>query len=193
MGQAQAVCERALKNEPRNRRIIFQLGRIYRALELFEKAADFLERAAQDGYAAAKFELAQMLEKRQASNPELSPVELYLSAAENNHVPAMTALAALYLHNAIRKAAQTELKNLLKVDSSVFSIFITARIRTGADTGEDPFAPQREEEQTGTLVRTVRTVLWRRSGDEVELVPIVRWEDIDYVPYEVKDYPDEDR
>ncbi len=98
VAQAQAVCEEALEDEPTNPRIIFQLGRVYRAQGLFEQAADFLERAVQDGYPAAEFELAEVLEKGQVSRPELSPVKLYLSAAENDYLPAMSALVLFYLN-----------------------------------------------------------------------------------------------
>ena len=44
------------------------------------------------------------------------------------------------------------------------------------------------------LVRTVRAVVWRRSTEDgIQIVPIIPWEQVDYVPYEVLDYPDEDR
>jgi hypothetical protein len=37
-------------------------------------------------------------------------------------------------------------------------------------------------------------VLWRRETEEgMQLVPLVRWEVLDYLPIEVLDYPDEDR
>jgi hypothetical protein len=44
-------------------------------------------------------------------------------------------------------------------------------------------------------VRTVRCVVWRREGadDGVEIVPIVRWEVLDYFPFEVLDDPTERR
>ena len=103
VAKARAVCEEAVEDEPTNPRIKFQLGRVYRAQDLFEQAADLLESAVQDGYPAAEFELAEMLEKEQVSRPELSPGKLYLSAAEDNHVPAMTALVLFYLNEIIGK------------------------------------------------------------------------------------------
>jgi len=88
-----------------------------------------------------------------------------------------------------------ELKALLKTESQVFSIYITAR----KPTGEEQINPsareediEREEENWSGLVRTVRAVVWRRSlGEgEVEIVPLVRWEVLDYAPYEVLDFPE---
>jgi len=93
---------------------------------------------------------------------------------------------------------QGELRNLLKTQSSVFSIFVTAR----RPTGEERISPdsrrediEREEVEGQGLVRTVRAIVWRRSTEdgEVEIVPLVRWEVLDYVPWEVLDFPDEDR
>ena len=89
-----------------------------------------------------------------------------------------------------------ELEGLLKTQSSVFSIFITARKPTG-DEQIDPYSRQqdveREEANWQGLVRTMRAVVWRHAvGEgEIEIVPIVRWEVLDYVPYEVLDFPDE--
>jgi hypothetical protein len=91
-----------------------------------------------------------------------------------------------------------EVRNLLKTQSSVFSIYITAR----RPTGEEEIEPEtrredveREEAEGQGLVRTVRSVVWRQvSGNsEVEIIPLVRWEVLDYVPYEILDYPDEER
>jgi hypothetical protein len=91
---------------------------------------------------------------------------------------------------------QGELQGLLKVQSQVFSITITARKPTG-DEEIDSFSRQedieREEADWKGLVRTVRAVVWRHAlGEgEVEIVPIVRWEVLDYWPYEVLDFPDQ--
>jgi hypothetical protein len=38
----------------------------------------------------------------------------------------------------------------------------------------------------------VRVVVWRRSTDDgVEVLFIVPWEELDFTPFEVEDYPDE--
>ena len=99
----------------------------------------------------------------------------------------------------IEPAVQGILRSYLGVRSGVFSIFVTARKPTGIDY--EDFGPGtkeallEEEEEGHGLVRTVRSVVWRRVRDDgdVEIVPIVRWEVMDYVPIEVVDYPDEDR
>ena len=91
-----------------------------------------------------------------------------------------------------------ELDNLLTVESHVFSIFITARKPTGVGAGME-FAGSKEEieeeERDGqALSRTVRCVVWRRETDDGwELVPLERWEVLDYMPFEVEDFPEEDR
>ena len=90
---------------------------------------------------------------------------------------------------------QGELQALLKVQSQVFSITITARRPTGNEE-IDAFSRQedieREEANWQGLVRTVRVVVWRRSlGEgEIEIVPLVRWEVADDVPFEVLDFPE---
>lgn len=93
---------------------------------------------------------------------------------------------------------QDELSGMLKVESSVFSIFVTARRLTGQeniDARGRPEEVERQEEESAGLVRTVRSVVWRRSSDngEASIVPLVRWEVLNYVPKEVLDYPDERR
>ena len=91
---------------------------------------------------------------------------------------------------------QGELKGLLKTQSQVFSIFVIARKPTGEEQIE-PFSRredvEREEGDWQGLVRTVRAVVWRRvlGEGEVEIVPIVRWEVLDYVPFEVLDFPED--
>jgi hypothetical protein len=91
---------------------------------------------------------------------------------------------------------QGELQALLKTQSQVFSIYVTARKPTGEEQ-IDSFSRrediEREEENWQGLVRTVRCVVWRRTvGEgEVEIVPISRWEVLDYVPFEVLDFPED--
>jgi len=94
----------------------------------------------------------------------------------------------------IEPILQGELKGILKTQSNVFSIFITARKPTGEeqigmDTAQDDI--EREEANWQGLVRTVHAVVWRRDRGEgeVDIVPLVRWEVVDYVPFEVQDYP----
>jgi len=94
---------------------------------------------------------------------------------------------------------QTRLNQLLTTQSNVFSIFVVARRSTNAEGDTSDMPGSREEvrarEEAGdTLLRVVRSVVWRHKvDDEFVVTPIVRWEVIDYVPYEVVDYPDENR
>lgn len=92
---------------------------------------------------------------------------------------------------------QGRIMALLETESTVFTIYITARREMSADGNMSSFADPRERERLeedpgGALVRTVRTVVWRRSGEDgVEIVPIIPWEVLDYRPFELEDYPDE--
>ena len=94
---------------------------------------------------------------------------------------------------------QNQLNQILTTTSNVFSIYVVARRTTSLvgdmDTGLDPNETRKREETAGdTLVRVVRSVVWRRVvDDEVVLIPLVRWEILDYLPYEVLDYPPDDR
>ena len=94
---------------------------------------------------------------------------------------------------------QARLGQLLTVESHVFSIFVIARRSTAAEGDMSQGLGSREEleasEQSGdSLLRVVRSVVWRHKGDaDPEIVPIVRWEVLDYTPFEVQDYPEENR
>ncbi|MCA9002460.1 MAG: hypothetical protein KDB61_11085, partial [Planctomycetes bacterium] len=83
----------------------------------------------------------------------------------------------------------------LKVDSQVFSITITARESTLFQQGMDPMDMTRQEresaERAGTdLVRTVRRVVWRQSGEQVDAYVLVPWEVLDFAPLELLDPED---
>lgn len=102
-------------------------------------------------------------------------------------------------YNELDTAVRTKLNQLLTTQSNVFSIYVIARRSTSVegDAAETLTTPQerRLAEQKGdSLVRVMRSVVWRHKvDDKVEIVPIVRWEVIDYEPWEVLDYPDEER
>ena len=93
---------------------------------------------------------------------------------------------------------QGEVMDLLVTESEVFSVYITGRhdasSRSALDEVADPRERARmEEEHGGALVRTVRTVVWRRQGEDgIELVTIVPWEVLETPPYEIEDYPEDD-
>ncbi len=99
--------------------------------------------------------------------------------------------------NDLGNETQTKVRERLTTQSNVFSIFVVARRTTSAEGDQvfaEPESRRLAEEQGDALVRVIRAVVWRRSvDDDVEIVPIVRWEWLDYVPYEVQDYPDERR
>lgn len=94
---------------------------------------------------------------------------------------------------------QNRLNQLLTTSSNVFSIYVVARKSTSAqgdmDSALTPAELRKKEESAGdALVRVVRSVVWRHTVDEeVVLTPIVRWEILDYLPFEILDFPPEDR
>lgn len=93
---------------------------------------------------------------------------------------------------------QARIKEHLTTKSSTFSIIITARRPTAANedstTGMDPRDAARAEEDSPSLKRVIRSVVWRHTvEDEVVITPIVPWEVLPSSPYEVLDYPEEDR
>jgi hypothetical protein len=92
---------------------------------------------------------------------------------------------------------QSLVMGMLETQSTVFSIYITARRDMSVDGGATDFADAREkaraeEEPSGALVRTVRCVVWRKDGDDgPEVITIIPWEVVETVPHEVEDYPEE--
>jgi hypothetical protein len=86
---------------------------------------------------------------------------------------------------------------LVTTESNVFSIYVTARRATsqGDEFGGYRGAPppgEQEDLQGGALVRTVASVVWRREVEgELQIVPLVRWDVLDYTPFEVQDYPED--
>jgi hypothetical protein len=94
---------------------------------------------------------------------------------------------------------QAQIRQMLTTQSHVFSVQVIARRTTSAE-GDVPPEMRRDErrgaedERGDALVRVVRSVVWRHEvGGEPAVTPLVRWEVLDYVPYEVLDYPEEDR
>ncbi len=98
----------------------------------------------------------------------------------------------------LEEAMKADVEELLGVQSNVFSVFITARLDTVQQSRQvvtfESRREQEEYERSGThIVRTIRAVVWRRSIDEeMETVPIIRWEVLEYAPLEVLDYPEDD-
>lgn len=93
---------------------------------------------------------------------------------------------------------QNKVEKLLTTTSEVFTLYLTARRITAIDQGlgyasTPEEQARRDEDVRGALMRTVRIVVWRRAGEEgTEIVPIIPWEVLDYAPFEIKDYAEED-
>lgn len=91
-----------------------------------------------------------------------------------------------------------EFTRFMTVESGVFSVFITARASIIGEEG-DSFGMTRAEAEEATekgtdRVRTVRAIVWRyQDGEDYKVVPLEPWEILDYVPFEVLDFPEEDR
>ncbi len=92
---------------------------------------------------------------------------------------------------------QSRVLRLLETESSIFTIYITGRRDMSSGSNMQAFADpaeraRLEEQHGGALIRTVRTVVWRREGDDgTEIVTILPWEVVETQPYEIQDYPDE--
>lgn len=111
-------------------------------------------------------------------------------------------LSELDTYDQLEDEARPLVESRLRVTSDVFTVYITARRATSQ---EDEFAmnslgtqrERREQEvESGTaLLRTVRAVFWRtqNADGEIDIIPLIRWEVLDYVPFEVQDFPDDDR
>ena len=99
----------------------------------------------------------------------------------------------------LEETVRGKLESLLCTQSHVFSIYVTARRKTGRNDEfggylGTPRQGEREDERGKGLVRTVRSVVWRQgSGEEVKIIPLVRWEVVDYTPFDVIDFPVEGR
>lgn len=81
----------------------------------------------------------------------------------------------------------------LTTRSQVFSIHVTARRSTSSQEGFGILSAEdrRAEEESGVhLSRTIRSIVWRTQGaNGPQIVPLVRWEALDHVPFEVVDDP----
>ncbi len=106
----------------------------------------------------------------------------------------LTELSEVYGWTTMESEVKEQLEQLLTVSSNVFSVYITARRSTAEESLQvDGFASRRDKEiaeRSGLyLSRTVRAVVWRdTSGEEATLIPLLRWDVVDYAPLEVLDY-----
>lgn len=110
----------------------------------------------------------------------------------------MEELEEVFEYEALNETEKQSVTDVLQVTSDVFEIVLAARISTSADAeARLEFDSRREQEEyfrSGEhLVRIVRSVVWRRANDEdVEIVPLVRWEVLDNAPLQILDFPDEE-
>jgi hypothetical protein len=93
---------------------------------------------------------------------------------------------------------KADIEQLVTVKGDVFTILLTARYKRGAAPDElldaDPGQIREEEERGDALTLNVRSIVWRTQVDgEWVCVPLERWELLDYTPFEVLDFPGEDR
>jgi len=98
--------------------------------------------------------------------------------------------------NDLAADVQARIKSMLTVQSRVFSIFVVARRATAVDDsnsfGGDPRALRLAEERGDSLLRVVRSVVWRHKvNDTLVITPLIRWETLDSTPHEVLDYPED--
>ncbi|MHC4892101.1 MAG: hypothetical protein ACYTFV_01825 [Planctomycetota bacterium] len=143
-------------------------------------------------------------EDESQSDPDAEPVYDQFGEEE---VPlqffsSVEALANIEGYEQIEPVVRDEAFGLIGVSSDVFTIIVTVQRDTAAlaldGTEGAPMTREQYEEQLyspSNLTRTIACTVWRRSDEEsgVELVPLQRWEYLDYIPYEVLDYPGEDR
>jgi len=105
-------------------------------------------------------------------------------------------LNALEYWDVIEPVIRNDLKQHVDVRSQVFTIYVTARRSTAGDNAVATSRAEQEEieQSLGNLRRTVACTVWRLGdGEDAQLIPIVRWEVLDYTPYEVLDFPEEGR
>jgi len=107
-------------------------------------------------------------------------------------------LNEVYDFTGMEPGMKAEVEELLRTTSNVFSIYVTARLPTSEEESQlmdfDSRRDQELYERSGQhLVRTVRSIVWRTTiEEEVEVIPLVRWEVMSHAPLTVLDYPDED-
>ena len=144
-------------------------------------------------------EYRNLEEEEEAGQEESEPVfdEFGEEILERQAFESVTELSEVRSWDDLEPETQSRVSQMLETESSVFTIYITGRRNTSAEdslssalTAEE--RARQEEEASGALVRTVRVVVWRRSTDDgVEILPIVPWEELDFTPFEIEDYPDE--
>lgn len=139
-------------------------------------------------------------EKEEEENPEDAPLDEYGQPILKRRIfEQVNELAEIDGWETLLPAIQEKVNQIATTQSHVFTIFVVAKKTTAVegDVSEIPQSAEEkraEEEKADNLMRVVRSVVWRtKKDDQVVIVPIVRWEVLDYLPHEVLDYPDEER
>ena len=138
--------------------------------------------------------------EEESLDPDADPIldEFGEEQFEKRVFDSLDELEELYPFTQLGDVERRELEAMLTVESSVFSVFITARRNTGSEEADQVATSRRDQEELersgAGLERTIRAIFWRRAGqeEEVEIIPLVRWEVLDYAPYEVLDFPDDE-
>jgi hypothetical protein len=144
-------------------------------------------------------EYRNLEEEEEAGAEETEPIfdEFGEEVLERQAFESATELSEVRSWDDLDPETQARVSRMMETESSVFTIYITGRRNTSAEdsmgtalTAEE--RARQEEEAGGALVRTIRVVVWRRSTDDgVEILPIVPWEELDFTPFEIEDYPEE--
>ncbi len=120
-------------------------------------------------------------------NEELPELQVFTDLSQIEELPTMADMDP---------EVRNEILARLKVESEVFSITILAKKSTRSGSDVQDFEATRQEvekqEQAGTdLVRVVRKVVWRQSGEEgASMATLIPWMVLDYVPLELLDQPE---
>ncbi len=137
------ACEDSVKNEPRNLRYLYQLGRAYYKKEEYTKAMELYQKAADKGVAQAQYDLGGLYggtiyrDKKGVKRNGGKAVELYQKAADQGYVEAENTLGAIYefgLHNvrqdyskAVEYYKKASEKGFLKSYSSLAGLYTYGR------------------------------------------------------------------
>lgn len=139
-------------------------------------------------------------EDEEAEDPDAEPVldEFGVEIVLRRYFSDVEQLTELDGWADLEPTFQADVARHVGTTSDVFTIYVTAR-RSTSNRGDQNIALSREEqeelEELGSqLTRTVACTVWRRSSEDgTEVIPVRRWEVLDYWPYEILDFPGEER
>ena len=107
--KAYDACTRAYQSGGTNERVIYQLGRLYSIKKNYQKAHGLFRDAANSRYAAAQYQVGRIIIDGFVVGNYRDATDMYISAAEQGHIPAMFQFAAAIVllpdHTTADKAA----------------------------------------------------------------------------------------